>query len=261
MHAFAQQAISIDGACVADASECLVLNEGTSAIEGASCFVNPLTVLGMVGTMRLEGHRALVHTAAASNLGQMLVKVCQAESVPLVNIVRRAEQVELLRSLGAEYVCNTSDESFMKDLMAALDATDATLGFDATGGGRLASQILTAMEAVQVRKQTTPGAYGSSRHKQVYIYGRLEFRPTELGMGLGMAWGVGGWLVSYFLKRIGPEATAELKQRVADEIKTTFASHYTRIVSLAEALSLDSISAFEKKSTGEKYLINPNKDL
>ncbi len=246
---------------LAPAAACLPLPDGVTAVEGASCFVNPLTTLGMVETMRLEGHTALVHTAAASNLGQMLVKLCQADGVPLVNIVRRQEQVDLLHDLGASIVCNSSDDGFMASLIDAVTTTDATIGFDATGGGTLASRILTAMEAAQAKKEGAVGRYGSSRHKQVYIYGGLDRSPTELNRSFGMAWSVGGWLLPYFLERVGPERAQQLRERVASEITTTFASSYTAVVSLAEALTLEAIAGYGKQATGEKYLINPNQDL
>jgi len=241
------------------AEQCLLLPEGTTPAEGASCFVNPLTALGMVETMRLEGHRALVHTAAASNLGQMLQKVCLADGVELVNVVRRPEQVELLRSIGARHVCNTSDASFMDDLTAALVETGATLAFDATGGGQLASQILTAMETAAMQAATGFSRYGSTTHKQVYIYGGLDTSPTELRRNFGMAWGIGGWLLTPFLERIGAEATERLRQRVAGELKTTFASTYEQEISLVEMLDLKNIEGYTKRATGQKYLVNPNK--
>ena len=243
------------------ARQCLVLPEETSPAEGASCFVNPLTALGMVETMRMEGHSALVHTAAASNLGQMLQKICLADDIELVNIVRRQEQEDLLRSIGATQVCNSSSPGFMGDLVEALAATGATLAFDAIGGGKLAGQILTGMEAALSRDAKEFSRYGSTTHKQVYIYGGLDRGPTELSRNFGMAWGVGGWLLPPFLQRIGPEAAQKLRERVAAEIKTTFASSYAREISLPEALSLDAISVYGKQATGEKYLINPNKDL
>lgn len=240
------------------ANRVLPLEEGTTPAEGASCFVNPLTALGMVETMRLEGHKALVHTAAASNLGQMLQKVCLADDVPLVNIVRKPEQAELLRGIGAKHVCNSSEPTFTKDLIDAIAATGATLAFDAVGGGRLASQILTAMEVAAASDAESYTPYGSAIHKQVYIYGALDRGPTELIRNFGMTWGVGGWLLTPFLQRIGPRML-ELQMRVAREIKTTFASSYTREVSLAEALTLDAIAAYGRQATGTKYLINPNK--
>lgn len=247
---------------VVKAHQCLELHEGTTPAEGASCFVNPLTALGMVETMRLEGHTALVHTAAASNLGQMLQKICLADGVDLVNIVRKPEQVAVLEAIGAKHVCNSSAESFMEDLTQALVDTGATLGFDATGGGKLAGQILTCMEIAA--NKTAEGAanrYGSTVHKQVYIYGGLERSPTEFNRAFGMAWGIGGWLLTPFLQKIGREEAEKLRQRVAAEVKTTFASSYTREVSLAEALSADAIAVYGKQATGEKFLINPNKDL
>lgn len=240
---------------------CLPLLEGTTPAEGASCFVNPLTALGMVETMRMEGHTALVHTAAASNLGQMLNKVCLKDGVALVNIVRRPEQADLLRKIGAKQVCDSSASSFKDDLTDALVTTGATLAFDATGGGKLAGQILTCMEIAANKTATEYSRYGSTTHKQVYIYGGLDRSPTTFNRNFGMAWGVGGWLLTPFLQKIGFEAGQELRRRVAAEIKTTFASGYARDVSLAGALQLDAIAAYGKQATGEKYLINPNKDL
>ena len=241
--------------------QCLVLHEGTTPREGASCFVNPLTVLGMVETMRLEGHTALVHTAAASNLGQMLQKVCNDEGIDLVNVVRRPEHVELLRGIGARYVCDTSSDSFEDDLIEALTESGATLAFDATGGGPLANQLLHCMEVAAKAKDPGFNRYGSNVHKQVYIYGGLDTSPTVLHRSYGLAWGLGGWLLTPFLERVGPEAAERLRQRVADEVTTTFASEYAKEISLAEALDLDNIAVYNMRATGEKYLINPNKDL
>ena len=243
------------------AEQCLILHEGTTPAEGASCFVNPLSALGMVETMRLEGHTALVHTAAASNLGQMLQRICSADGVDLVNIVRKPEQVDLLKSIGARYVCDSSEPTFMSDLVATLAETGATLGFDATGGGRLAGQILTCMEAAANQTVAEYSRYGSTTHKQVYIYGGLERSPTEFNRNFGMAWGIGGWLLTPFLEKIGLEAAEKLRQRVAAEVRTTFASSYAKEVSLTEALELDNIALYSKRATGKKYLINPNKDI
>ena len=240
------------------AAECLQLPAGTSATEGASCFVNPLTALGMTETMRREGHTALVHTAAASNLGQMLNKLCLKDGIALVNIVRNAAQTKILHDIGATYVIDSSRPYFMDDLIAALTDTGATIAFDAIGGGKLAGQILTAMEAAAVRKMKEFSRYGSTTYKQVYIYGGLDTGPTELNRAFGMSWGLGGWLLTPFLMKIGPAEIGKLRQRVANEIKTTFASHYTKTISLAQALSADAVAAYNKKSTGEKYLINPN---
>ncbi len=240
------------------ANQCLVLPAGTTAVEGAACFVNPLTVLGMVETMRLEGHTALVHTAAASNLGQMLNRLCLEDGIGLVNVVRRPEQVELLRAQGARYVCDSSSPAFMDELTDAIAATGATIAFDAVGGGRLASQILTAMEAAAVRAMPEYNRYGSTTYKQVYIYGGLDRGPTELVRAFGMAWGLGGWLLTPFLQKVGPAAAQKLRERVAAEIKTTFASHYTREISLREAVSLDAIADYGRQATGSKYLVRPN---
>ncbi len=240
---------------------CLALPEGTAPAEGASCFVNPLTALGMVETMKLEGHTALVHTAASSNLGQMLQKICLQDGVELVNIVRKPEQVAVLKGLGAKHVCNSSEDGFTDELTAALVETGATLAFDATGGGRLASQILTCMEVAANRTAAEYSRYGSTTHKQVYIYGGLERSPTRLDRTFGMAWGIGGWLLTPFLQKVGFEAANRLRQRVAAGIRTTFASSYARQVSLAGALQLDAIAVYGRQATGEKYLINPNQDL
>ncbi len=243
------------------AENCLLLPPGATPADGASCFVNPLTALGMVETMRREGHTALVHTAAASNLGQMLNKICIEDGVELVNIVRSDEQAGLLRAIGATHICNSSALDFMSDLTDALAATGATLAFDAIGGGKLAGQILTCMEAAANRKAAVYSRYGSTTHKQVYIYGGLDTRPTEFNRSFGMAWGVGGWLLTPFLIKIGAAEGQKLRERVAAELKTTFASHYTQEISLAEALRPDIIAAYNKRATGEKYLINPNKGL
>ena len=246
---------------VIKAAQCLLLPPGTTARDGASCFVNPLTAIGMVETMKLEGHKALVHTAAASNLGQMLSKLCNKDGIGLVNIVRKPEHVKLLKSIGAVHVCDSSQPSFMDDLTNALVATGATLAFDATGGGKLAGQILTCMEIAANKTAKEYSRYGSTTHKQVYIYGGLDRSPTEFNRNFGMAWGIGGWLLTPFLQKIGPVEAQKLRERVASEIKTTFASKYTKEVSLVEALQLSEIAVYGKQATGEKYLINPNKGL
>jgi len=241
-------------------NECMPLPAGTTAAEGASWFVNPLTALGMIETMRREGHKALVHTAAASNLGQMLNKICLKDGIALVNIVRSQEQADLLRKIGARHVVDSSSSGFMDDLVQALADTGATIAFDAIGGGKLAGQILTAMEAAINRTaKTAYSRYGSSVHKQVYIYGSLDTRPVEINRAFGMAWGVGGWLLFPFLMKIGPVDGQKLRERVVSELKTTFASHYTKVVSLQEALELSNLSVYAKRATGEKFLINPNK--
>ena len=241
------------------AKQCLVLPPGTTAAEGASCFVNPLTSLGMVETMRLEGHKALVHTAAASNLGQMLNRICLKDGVGLVNIVRKQAQEDMLRAMGAVHVCNSSAPTFMADLTKALVATGATIAFDAIGGGRLAGQILSGMEAAASQTASEYSRYGSTIHKQVYIYGGLDRGPTEIVRNFGMTWGMGGWLMFPFLQKIGFDAAQKLRERVVAELKTTFASTYSTEVSLAEALQLDNIAVYSQHATGAKYLVNPNK--
>ena len=240
-----------------NAAACLQLPEGTPAIDGASSFVNPMTVLGMVETMRMEGHTALVHTAAASNLGQMLGRLCVEEQIPLVNIVRKRADQELLRSAGAAHVCNSAAPEFARDLTAALRQTGATLAFDAVGGGNLASQILTCMEAAVSATSASYSRYGSAVHKQVYIYGSLDRGPTELTRGYGMAWGLGGWLLTPFLQKIGPAEVARLRSRVAAGLATTFASSYAGQMSLAGTLQPAAIAQYGRMSTGSKYLIVP----
>lgn len=241
------------------ADQCLVLPAGSTPADGASCFVNPLTALGMVETMRREGHTALVHTAAASNLGQILNKICLKDHIGLVNIVRKPEQAALLKGIGARYVCDASTPGFMEDLTQALVDTGATIAFDATGGGKLAGNILTCMEAALSRTATEYSRYGSTTHKQVYIYGGLDTGPTEFVRNFGFSWGMGGWLLFPFLQKIGPAAVQTLRERVAAELKTTFASSYSKEISLAEALQPEAIAVYGQRATGTKYLINPNK--
>lgn len=236
----------------------LPLPADATAADGASCFVNPLTALAMVHAMRAEGHTALVHTAAASNLGQMLNKICLADGVQLVNIVRNDEQTKILRDIGAKHIVDSSKPSFMEDLIAVLTSTGATLAFDAIGGGKLAGQILAAMEASLSSKAGAYSRYGSSTHKQVYIYGRLSMEPTILTAAYGMAWGVGGFLIMPYLQKIGPAEAEKLRNRVVAELKTTFASHYTNTISLREALDLETLKDYNRKATGTKYLINPS---
>ena len=246
----------------APASSCLVMDEGITSTEAASSFVNPLTALAFVETMKMENHAALVNTAAASNLGQMLVKICKDDGIPLVNIVRKPEQVKILKDLGAEYICDTSQSDFMKDLVEALISTGATLGFDATGGGnegKLPGQILAAMEIAANKTAKEYSRYGSDVYKQVYIYGGLDPTPTVLNRSYGLQWGLGGWLLTPMIGRIGMERFAEMRQRVVREIKTTFASHYTQEISLEDMLQPDKIQAYAKQGTGAKYLVNPHK--
>ncbi len=241
----------------AGAADVLPLPEGVTAADGASWHVNPMTALSMVETMRAQGHTALVHTAAASNLGQMLNRVCLADGVPLVNIVRRPDQVELLRGLGAVHVLDSSADGFSDALVAALRETGATLAFDALYGGRMVNDILTAMEVV-ASAGAAYSRYGSDSLKQVYIYGALDLRPMELTRSLGLSWNVGGWLLTYFLRRAGPETVARLRARVASELTTTFASRYTRTIALHDMLDPETLRAFSRKATGEKVLVDPS---
>lgn len=235
------------------------LPDGTDAADGASCFVNPLTSLAFTETMRMENHGAIVHTAAASNLGQMLVKICAKDGIPLVNIVRSDAQVEILKGIGAKYIVNSSADDFMERLVDAIAETGATLGFDATGGGKLAGQILTAMEAAAVRKMTTYSRYGSDTFKQVYIYGALDLSPTTFSArSFGLTWGLGGFLLTPFMAKAGTEVVGRMRKRVVDELTTTFKSHYSHEVSLRDALNVDTAQAYNAKRTGEKYLIKPH---
>jgi len=239
--------------------DCLVLPDGTTSAEAASCFVNPLTALAMTETMRAEGHKALVHTAAASNLGQMLNKICLADGIDLVNVVRSPAQAKILSDIGAKHIVDSSAASFQDDLVQALVDTGATIAFDAIGGGKLAGQLLNAMEIAANKTAKVYSRYGSTTYKQVYIYGGLDTSPTILNRAFGMSWGLGGFLLTPFLIKVGAEKTQQLKDRVAAEIKTTFASHYTAEISLAEALKPEVIAAYNAKATGTKYLINPAK--
>jgi NADPH:quinone reductase-like Zn-dependent oxidoreductase len=244
---------------VADAGAVIELPDDVSTAEGAALFINPLTALAMVETMRAENHTALVHTAAASNLGQMLVKICAADGVPLVNIVRKAEQVELLRGIGAEHVVDSSQPDFAEELTEAIRTTGATLGFDAIGGGTLAGDILLAMERAQPPLESyTP--YGTTTLKQVYIYGSLDFSPTVIDRKFGLTWGVGGFLLTVALGKLGGEAFGRMRARVVAEAKTTFASSFAETIGLAGVLDTEQLSVFARRSTGTKYLIDPSSD-
>ncbi|MBB1424397.1 zinc-binding dehydrogenase [Pseudoalteromonas sp. SG43-7] len=241
----------------ANVQSCLELKEGTTAKEGASAFVNPLTALAMVETMRTEGHKAIIHAAAASNLGQILNRICIADGVDLINIVRKPEQEKLLRDMGAKYVVNSSNDTFLADLTAAIIETGATIAFDPIGGGQLTSDILNCMEVAATRDITEYSVYGSDTFKQVYIYGALNRGPITLNRNFGFAWGVNGFLLFNALGKLGTNTVIAMRKRIADEITTTFASNYTHEVSLPEALQLQSIEAYSKHATGEKYLIKP----
>jgi NADPH:quinone reductase len=240
------------------ADQCLPLPDDVSVAEGASAFVNPMTALGMIDTMRREGHSAIVHTAAASNLGQMLHRLCAAENIKLLNIVRSDEQETLLRGMGAGHVCNTQSPHFIEELTEAIAATGATIAFDAVGGGPLAGQILRCMEVTASKNIKTYSRYGSTVYKQVYLYGGLDPRPTELARDYGMAWGIGGWLVMNFMHKVGPAVVAKLKQRIASELRTIFLSKYSNVISLADMLRLEVIAAYRKRETGQKYLVDPS---
>jgi NADPH:quinone reductase len=243
---------------VVRADQCLPLNAGATALDGASAYINPLTALGFVETMRRERHTALVNTAAASNLGQILLRICLKDGIPLVNVVRSAAQVARLEELGAAHVCDSSSPTFLADLTDALAETGATIAFDCVGGGKLGGQILSCMEAAINRKATTYSRYGSSTHKQLYIYGGLDPSPTELTRNFGLAWSVGGWLLTPLLMSLEPARVAALKQRIADELTTTFASSYAARVSLAEALQSSAVRHYAQQATGAKYVITPH---
>ncbi len=264
-HLLGKRVAMLGGAMYADfrrlkARDVVPLPDGASAADGASMFVNPLTALGFVETAKMEGHPAIVHTAAASNLGQMLQKVCLADGIPLVNIVRSAEQAKILTDIGATYVLDSRADDFRQQLVAAITATGATVAFDALGGGTLGSTIVAAMEAAAVARMTEYSRYGSNTFKQLYIYGGLDLSPTTLNrLGFGFSWSVSGWLVTPFLAKAGREVAARLRQRIADELTTTFASRYTKTIGLAEALDPATLRAYERKATGEKYLIDPTR--
>jgi len=244
---------------LAQVSDCLILDDEASPRDGAAAFVNPLTVLAMVETMHREGHTALVHTAAASNLGQMLNRICLADNIPLVNIVRSAKQASLLKAQGANYVLDSTAPDFTKQLEDAIAETGATLAFDAIGGGALASQILSAMEVAVNRRGGEYSRYGSSVLKQVYIHGVLDDAPTIVNRDFGLTWGMSGWLLGVFLAKIGPEVIERLRGRAAAELTTTFASNFTAEISLIEALDPAILKAYARRATGAKYLIAPHR--
>lgn len=243
--------------CLADAAMCLPLGN-ISSEGGASAFVNPMTALGFVETARMEKQGAILHTVAASNLGQMLVKICQEDDLPLVNIVRKAEQVELLSGLGASHIVNSSEDDFFDQLCNAIDATGAYLGFDPIGGGKMVDTCFRAMEQVAVRKMTEYSRYGSDQPKKMYIYGRLDFAPTTLTPAYGFGWTLSGWLLFPFLQRAGMETVARMRRRVLDGLETTFASSYKRKVTLEEMLTKEAVLDYRAMKTGEKYLVTPH---
>ena len=243
--------------CLADAAMCLPLGELTS-VQGASAFVNPMTALGFVETAKKEGQKAIIHTAAASNLGQMLVRICQQDDIPLVNIVRKAEHVELLQGLGAAHIVNSSDEDFTSQLRSAIDATGAYFGFDPIGGGQMVDTCFRAMEQVAVGKMSEYSRYGSDQPKKMYIYGRLDFGPTILTPAYGFGWTLSGWLLTPFLQSAGMETVVRMRQRVLEGLTTTFASSYKREVTLEEMLTREAVLEYRTMKTGEKYLVTPH---
>lgn len=238
----------------------VLLPDGATAADGASMFVNPLTALGFVETARGEGHKAIVHAAAASNLGRMLQKICLADGIPLVNIVRSEKQVEIMRGIGATHVVDSTAEDFQAQLDEAIAATGATIAFDPIGGGSLGSDILAAMERAAAAALPAYSRYGSDVLKQLYTYGSLDPAPTILNRAaFGFSWSVSGWLLFPFLKQAGPAVADRMKKRVVDELTTTFASSYTRVIGLEEALHPDILRAYQRKATGEKFLIDPTR--
>lgn len=240
------------------ASACMELPEGVDLRKGASSFVNPLTSLGFVETAKKEGHKAIVHTAAASNLGQMLNRICIADGVPLVNIVRKDAQVDLLRKQGAKYVLNSTDPDFNEALCSAVAETGATVVFDPIGGGKLGGKILEAMENVARNEMTEYNRYGSDLFKQLYIYGALDVGGTEFSRNaFGFRWSISGWLLTHFLERAGQDALGQMRTRVGAEITTTFASDYSHEISLENAVNQETIAAYSAMRTGDKYLICP----
>lgn len=240
-----------------NAMQCMPMADGVSAKDAASAFVNPLTALGFVETMKSEGHKALINTAAASNLGQMLNRIAQADGFDVVNVVRKPEQVDLLKGVGAKYIVNSSAESYQQDLVDAISETGATIAFDALGGGAMADQLLSAMERAASKDMEHYDHYGSSVYKQLYNYGGLVLAPTTLSRSYGFAWGMGGWLLTNFLMKTDPQVVGKLRERVSKEIKTTFATNYSHEISLREALQPDIVQEYAKQATGEKYLIRP----
>ncbi len=245
----------------AKAAQCVALPADCTAADGAAIFVNPLTAFCMVDVMRKEGHKAIVHTVAASSLGQMLIKLCQKENVNLVNIVRSQAQVDLLKEMGAEWVCNSSSPTFIQDLTQAIAATGATLVFDPIGGGDLLTQVMAIMEQSLIKSEPY-SRYGSATRKQAYIYGVLDrSSPTTIRLNFGLAFGIGGWLLTHYMQTLSASERAQMQAYVLANLKTVFAGQYTREVSLAEALHLDAIAVYAQRATGGKYLINPAKAL
>lgn len=243
-----------------DADMAMPLDADITAAQGASSFVNPMTALGFVETMKRDGFTGLIHTAAASNLGQMLVRICSADGIPLVNIVRSPEQAALLREIGAEHVIDSTAADFMKALIDAVTATGAMLAFDAIGGGPAASQIITAMEAAALRANPRPefSLYGSRVPKALYIYGSLDLGPTLFSRGFDYRWRLAGWLLTDFLSDAEPEVAARMRARIQAELTTTFASRYKAHIGLEALLTREAVAEYNSRRTGEKYLLLPN---
>jgi len=244
---------------VVKAKQAVAMPEGAPAAEGASLFVNPMTVQAFLDTMLDEGHEAIVHTAAASNLGQMLARLCAKREVPLVAIVRSQAQVQLLTDLGVPHVVDSSRDGFLPALVDAIAETGATLAFDAISGGRMASDILVAMEQAQAKRGAPFSVYGSTAHKQVYIYGRLDVGPLHLSSSVGMYWGVGGWLLGPRLAKAGPERTMAMRRYAVEERNGIFASHYTQTIGLDDMIDPEIARAYDRKATGEKFLVDPSR--
>ena len=210
----------------------------------------------MLETAQRNGHKAIVHTAAASSVGKMLIRACRKDGVPLVNIVRRDAQVAELRALGAEHVCNSAAPEFRQDLARALADTNATACFDAVGGA-LTGRILGAMEAAASQQATQYSRYGTNVLKQAFVYGALDRAPIEIGRIVGLNWSVAGWLLFDFLQQADTATRARLRRRVCDELHTTFAASYAATISLADAVQPQTVTAYMEKRSGVKYLINP----
>ncbi|MFO1254244.1 MAG: zinc-binding dehydrogenase [Sphingomonadaceae bacterium] len=240
----------------ADAEMGFAVDDSVSAEQAASSFVNPMTALGFVETMKMEGFTGIVHAAAASNLGQMLVKICLEDGIPLVNVVRSEAQVELLKGLGATHVLNMTDADYMPRLIDAIAETKAMIGFDPIGGGVVASQFLSAMEAAASRGAAF-SRYGSNAAKKVCIYGALDLGPTILNRAFGLTWDLSGWLLTPFMGKAGPEVVARMRARVMKDLTTTFASHYARKGNLEDMLTRDAVAMYNARRTGEKYLVTP----
>ena len=249
-NAFSQYAI-------ADAAMCLPLGDHSSE-AGASSFVNPMTALGFVENARMDGQKSILHTVGASNLGQMLNRICLEDGMGLVNIVRKDEQVELLKSQGATHIVNSSGGDFMDQLKTAIDDTDAFYGFDPIGGGKMVDNCFKAMEQVAVGKMTEYSRYGSNQQKRMFIYGRLDFAPTTLSLAYGFGFTLSGWLLTPFLANAGMETVMRMRKRVLDNLTTTFASSYKEKVDLEGMLTKEAILDYKQMKTGEKYLVTPN---